>query len=79
VMGGRRDEVKEALAAAGIETMIYYPKCMHELPVYAGAGLRFPEAERAAQEVLSLPLWPRITLETQERVALALRRAVEAA
>ncbi len=73
VAGGRRDALREALAADGIGTMIYYPRALNELPVYPAAG-RFPEAERAAREVLSLPIWPRIAPEVQERVAAAVRR-----
>ena len=73
VTGERRDALKDALASQGIETMVYYPKSMHELPVYARPGLSFPNAERASREVLSLPLWPRISREVQERVAAAVR------
>jgi dTDP-4-amino-4,6-dideoxygalactose transaminase len=52
--------------------MVYYPKSVHELPVYAGGPSEFPEAEAAACEVLSLPIWPRIEAAQQERVASAL-------
>ena len=76
VTGGRRDALKEALAAQGIETMVYYPKSMHELPVYARPGLSFPHSEVASREVLSLPMWPRIEPEVQARVASAVRAAM---
>jgi len=76
VLDGHRDALRDALAAAGIGTMVYYPKALHELPVYAGTKQGFPEAERAAREVLSLPLWPRIAPETQARVAEAIRAAM---
>ena len=76
VTGGRRDGLREALAARGIETMVYYPRCMHELPVYARPGLAFPRAEAASREVLSLPIWPRIDGSVQERVAAAVRAAL---
>ena len=76
ILGGGRDRLRETLAGAGIGTMVYYPKALHELPVYAGAKQRFPEAERATREVLSLPIWPRIKPETQERVATAIRGAM---
>jgi len=76
VAGGRRDAVHERLEAEGIGTMIYYPVPCHRLPIYAHLGLTFPEAERAAAEVLSLPIWPQIRPEVQERVAEAIRRAV---
>lgn len=73
VTGGRRDALRDALAAQGIETMVYYPKSMHELPVYARPGLAFPAAEGASREVLSLPIWPRISADVQARVAGAVR------
>ena len=77
--GGRRDALRDALAADGIGTMVYYPKALHQLPVYEKAGSGFPEAERATREVLSLPLWPRITPETQERVVRSLRAHLDEA
>jgi len=60
------------LAARGVGTMVYYPRAVHELPVYAGGRRSLPEAEAAAREVLSLPIWPRIEPAQQERVAAAI-------
>lgn len=71
---GRRDAMQAALGAAGIATMVYYPKGLHELPVYAGRFGSFPEVEVATQEVLSLPFWPRIPAAIQERVAIAIQQ-----
>jgi dTDP-4-amino-4,6-dideoxygalactose transaminase len=76
VVESRRDAIKEALAAAGVQTIVYYPTPAHRLPTYAGAG-DFPAAEAASREVLSLPMWPRITPAVQERVAHALRAALQ--
>ncbi len=57
----RRDELKDFLAARGIASAVYYPTPVHLTPAFAfldyGEG-SFPEAEKAAREVLSLPLWP---------------------
>jgi dTDP-4-amino-4,6-dideoxygalactose transaminase len=78
VRDGRRDGLQEALTAAGIGTMVYYPRALHELPVYAGRFGRFPEAEAATREVLSLPFWPRIPVADQERVAAEIRRFARA-
>jgi dTDP-4-amino-4,6-dideoxygalactose transaminase len=78
VRDGRRDALQAALSAAGIGTMVYYPKALHQLPVYAGRFGAFPEAEAAAREVLSLPLWPRIEPSAQERVATEIRRFARA-
>jgi len=73
---GRRDVVQSKLDAAGVSTMIYYPVPLHRLPVYAERNLHFPISEAAAAEVLSLPIWPQITTEIQERVVTALRRTL---
>lgn len=75
---GRRDAVRAALDEAGVGTMVYYPIPVHRLPVYAEAyaGITLPVAETAAEEVLSLPIWPAITEATQARVAQALEAAL---
>ncbi len=77
VLNGRRDAVHDALAAAGIQTMVYYPVPIHRLPVYASAGYpAFPVAERLAGEVLSLPIGPMISADDQARVVDELEKAV---
>jgi UDP-2-acetamido-2-deoxy-ribo-hexuluronate aminotransferase len=71
-----RQETSERLKAQGIPTAVYYPKCLHEQPVFADLGYKwgdFPESERASREVLSLPMHPFLTEEDQDRVACALR------
>jgi dTDP-4-amino-4,6-dideoxygalactose transaminase len=73
---GRRDELQRALEAQGIGTMVYYPVPLHRLPVYAHLGFSLPEAERASQEVLSLPIGPALDLEVQVRAEEGLRKAV---
>jgi dTDP-4-amino-4,6-dideoxygalactose transaminase len=79
---GRRDAVRERLAAQGIETGIHYPIPLHRQPAYEGMRLgegSFPEAERAAREVLTLPIHPHLEERQVERVARALGAAIEAA
>jgi dTDP-4-amino-4,6-dideoxygalactose transaminase len=69
-----RDRVRSELRAAGIEAGIHYPIPVHLQPAYAGLGYRrgdFPVSERAADEVLSLPLYPELTPGAIERVARA--------
>jgi len=64
VRHGRRDELKEALAARGIQTLIHYPVPVHLQPAWAHLGLlpgALPETERAAREILSLPLYVGLT------------------
>jgi len=76
ILGGRRDYVRNTLAQAGIETRVYYPVPLHHLPPYRNLGYRLLEAERAAGEVLSLPMWPELGPEHQARVAEVLNKAV---
>jgi UDP-2-acetamido-2-deoxy-ribo-hexuluronate aminotransferase len=74
-----RDTVASKLKERGIPTAVYYPKCLHEQPVFAGCGCKwgdFPEAEKASREVLSLPMHPFLTEPDQDRVVTALREAL---
>ncbi len=74
----RRDAIREALAAHGIATGLHYPIPAHLQPAWTDLGYRagdFPEAERAAAEVLSLPLYPEMTMEQVDEVAAAARAA----
>lgn len=68
-----------ALADAGIGTGIHYPTPLHQTDAYASLGYApgaFPVAERAAAEILSLPMFPHLTAAQQERVVDVLRTAV---
>ena len=70
-----RDGLKAHLASRGISTGIHYPVPIHLTNAFAGldyAPGAFPVAERTAQELLSLPLFPEITAAQQERVVSVL-------
>lgn len=76
ITDANRDEVQKKLDTAGVSTMVYYEKPLHKLPVYANMDVSMPVCESVASQVLSLPIWPKITWETQERVVEALKSAL---
>ena len=69
VAGQARDKLKKFLVKKGIPTMIYYPLPLHLQPALKYLGYKkgdFPEAEKAAKEVLSLPIYPDLSKENQD-------------
>jgi dTDP-4-amino-4,6-dideoxygalactose transaminase len=77
-----RDRLREALQTAGIETGIHYPHPLHLQNAYRRLGYArgdFPVAERAAQEILSLPMYPTLCLEQQQLVVSAIHDFVSCA
>ena len=78
----RRDELRQYLAAAGVGTEIYYPIPLHLQRCFAYLDYRtgqLPEAERAAQEVLALPVFPELTPAQIDHVAGTIQRFYTAA
>ena len=76
----QRDAVKQQMAAAGVQTMIYYPVPLHKQNVHRAlpaARERFPHSEQAAREVLSLPIYPELSRSSQDAVIAALRSATK--
>lgn len=76
---GNRDRLGDQLKAAGIPTAVYYPKCLHEQPVFSPLGYAwgsFPESERASRDVISLPMHPYLTEAEQDQVVAAVQQAL---
>jgi dTDP-4-amino-4,6-dideoxygalactose transaminase len=76
-----RDRVLRHLQENGVGAGIHYPEPVHRTEAFRELGLggsQFPVSERAAEEILSLPLYPHITVEQQERVVDVLREALTA-
>jgi dTDP-4-amino-4,6-dideoxygalactose transaminase len=73
---GKRQAWQEALLAQGVQSGIHYPTPVHLLPAFADLGYhtgQFPHSEQAANEVLSLPMFPELTEAQCEEVARAVR------
>jgi dTDP-4-amino-4,6-dideoxygalactose transaminase len=72
VRSGQRDALQQELLAAGVHTGIHYPIPVHLQEAYADLGYGagdFPHSERAAREVLSLPMYPELTPAAIDQVA----------
>ena len=71
----RRDELQKFLTERKIGSAVYYPVPLHLQPIYAGLGHQhgsFPESERAADEAVSLPMFPELRSEQIQQVAAAI-------
>ena len=69
---GDRGQLQKRLDEAGVSTGIHYPIALHLTKAYEGYGFRpgdYPVAEKAASQVLSLPMFPELTARQQDRVA----------
>ena len=75
----RSDLVQQRLKERGVASMVYYPVPLHLQPLYALLGGKPGDlrvSERAAREVLSIPLYPELTRQQIERIAQEVREAV---
>jgi dTDP-4-amino-4,6-dideoxygalactose transaminase len=71
-----RDALQQYLDEQGVGTAIHYPTPIHLQGAYCSLGIApgsFPEAERAAQQILSLPIYPELTDTKVRRVAAHIR------
>ena len=82
VRSASRDALADGLRAAGIGTLVHYPVPVHAQPAYAARRLArggMGETEQAAREVLSLPMYPQLTVAGAEFVADAICRVLRQA
>src|SRR5271167_3633876 len=74
----KRDQLRDWLRAAGIGTGIHYPAPVHRQPAYSGRLVAGPSGlgvtERAASQILSLPMYPQLSDDAVTRVIAAIRR-----
>jgi dTDP-4-amino-4,6-dideoxygalactose transaminase len=80
--GNFRDSVRTKLQESGIGSMVYYPLALHLQPVYKSLGYlagQLPVAEQVCREVLSLPLFPELSRDQQERTIYALKDSLAVA
>lgn len=73
VSAGRRDALRVQLQENDIEAIVYYPRSLHQQPLYQelGIGGSFPVADRACDEVLSLPVHPGLSEADLEAISTA--------
>ena len=75
VRSGDRDALRQSLRQAGIESRVHYPVPLHLLDAWRSLGHRegsFPHAERAARDVVSIPVHPELEPAEVERIAATL-------
>ena len=79
VLDGKRDLLCDRLKDMGINTAIYYPYALHLQPVYQSLGYhpgQLPSSEQACNQVLSLPMFPELSEEQQNRVVYSIKEVM---
>lgn len=79
VLDGKRDLLQNRLKEMGVNTAIYYPRPLHLQPVYQSLGYhpgQLPVAEQACNQVLSLPMFPELSQEQQEKVVYSIKEVM---
>jgi dTDP-4-amino-4,6-dideoxygalactose transaminase len=77
--GQERNHIQQKMREAGVICMVYYPIPLHLQPVYEILGYKpgdLPQAEAAAHQVLSLPMFPELDAARQETVVATLKQVL---
>ncbi|MFC7045299.1 DegT/DnrJ/EryC1/StrS family aminotransferase [Halobacteriaceae archaeon GCM10025711] len=74
VRSEKRDALKAYLDDNGVQSAVYYPTCIHNQPAYEEFDADAPNAEAAADQVLSLPVHPELTADDIETIGETVRR-----
>lgn len=80
IQAERREELQNFLTRHGISTTVYYPMPLHLQPVFASLGYRpgdLPVSEALTGKVLSLPMFPELTMEEQKLVIVKMKQFYE--
>ena len=75
-----RNKLQAHLKARGVGTSIFYPLSLHQQECFADLGYKrgdFPVSERAAREVLALPIYPELTTEQQDYIVAVIKEFFE--
>jgi dTDP-4-amino-4,6-dideoxygalactose transaminase len=71
----RRDELRTRLARRGVETLVHYPRALHQMQAFQSGRAHVPfepkEAARAAAQIVSLPIYPEMPRAQQDAVIAA--------
>ena len=78
LLDGKRDAVRQYLLDRGIVSMVYYPMPLDRLPVYAGQYPTNPVSDAVGAEVLSLPIYPELSLDDAQVVVDTIKEAIAA-
>ena len=74
VRSENRDRLKEKLEAEGIMPLVHYPQPIHFQPAFQRIGnvtyttRHFPVSENASRQILSLPFYPGLSVESQDKI-----------
>jgi len=76
VLNEQRDRLQRSLTDSGVTSVVHYPVPLHGFPVFEQNPTHLSEAERAAREVLCLPIWPELSTATCHKICDAIEQSL---